>query len=142
MISKTGLHAIRALSALAELPQGTYAGAGAIADKVNAPRNYLGKLLQMLAREGLVISQKGLNGGFRLARDPKTITLLDVVEPIEHVSRWSECFLGKKVCEDATACVVHFQWKSVRGSYVTFLMGTTVADLLQHGEHLLGVKEV
>jgi Rrf2 family protein len=100
MISKTGLHAIRALSALAELPAGSYAGAGAIADKVNAPRNYLGKLLQNLAREGLVVSQKGLNGGFRLARDPKTITLLDVVEPIEHVSRWSECFLGKKVCED------------------------------------------
>lgn len=142
MISKTGLHAIRALSALAELSEGTYAGAGIIAEKVNAPRNYLGKLLQMLAREGLVISQKGLNGGFRLARDPKTVTLLDVIEPIEHISRWSECFLGKKACSDEDPCVVHTQWKSVRNSYAAFLSATTIADLLQHGEHLLGVREV
>jgi DNA-binding IscR family transcriptional regulator len=42
----------------------------------------------------LVQSQKGIGGGFRLARDPGAISLLDVVEPIEHVSRWSGCILG------------------------------------------------
>src|SRR5262245_28197047 len=95
MITKSGVHAVRAMVALAKLPEDTYAGAARIAKEIGAPQNYLGKLLQALAREGLVESQKGLGGGFRLARTPRRISLLDVVEPIEHVSRWSGCILGR-----------------------------------------------
>ena len=71
MLSKTGLHAVRAIVALARLPGGAYAGAGRIAQEISAPQNYLGKLLQSLADEGLVESQKGLGGGFRLARSAR-----------------------------------------------------------------------
>jgi Rrf2 family protein len=95
VISRTGLYAVRAIVALAKLPTGRFAGAASIARSVGAPQNYLGKLLKDLAREGLLESQKGLGGGFRLARDPKNITLFDVVEPIEQVSRWSGCILGR-----------------------------------------------
>src|SRR5262249_48566567 len=100
MITKTGLHAIRAAVALARLPGGTFAGAAHVAKEIGAPQNYLAKLLQILAREGLLESQKGLHGGFRLARDPRKITLLDVVEPIEQVTRWSGCILGHSECSD------------------------------------------
>ena len=110
MISKTGIHAIKALAALAELPEGTYAGAGAIAGQIGARANYLGKLLQALSHHGLVVSQKGMGGGFRLGREPQTITLLDVVEPIDHVSRWGGCFLGGGRCADSAPCAVHQRW--------------------------------
>ena len=83
MLSKTGLHAVRAMVALAKLPDGSYGGAARIAQEIGAPQNYLGKLLKALAEEGLVESQKGLGGGFRLARNPQEISLLDVIEPIE-----------------------------------------------------------
>src|SRR5262245_40143967 len=112
MLSKTGLHAVRAMVALARLPEGTYAGAGKVAQDIGAPQNYLGKLLKSLAGEGLVESQKGLGGGFRLARDPRKISLLDVVEPIEHVSRWSGCILGRPECSEANACAIHDRWKA------------------------------
>ena len=56
MISKTGIHATLALSFLAKLPAGEYAGAAQIADEVGAPRNYLGKLLKQLAEVGLVLT--------------------------------------------------------------------------------------
>jgi DNA-binding IscR family transcriptional regulator len=68
MLSKTGLHAVRALVALARLPEGCYAGAARIAQDIGAPQNYLSKLLKALAEEGLVESQKGLGrrrGGSR-----------------------------------------------------------------------------
>ena len=110
MTSKTGLHAIRALVQLALLPEGEFAGAVSLAKEIDAPSNYLGKLLQSMAREGLVQSRKGARGGFRLARDPEKISLRDVLEPIDHVSRWNGCFLGLPVCSDDAPCGVHERW--------------------------------
>jgi len=131
MLSKTGIHAIRAVIALAELPEGAFGGATVIAQAIQAPKNYLGKLLQMLARDGLLESQKGLGGGFRLARDPRTITLLDVVEPIEHISRWNGCILGRETCSEQNPCAMHDRWKTVRDAYLVMLGETTIAQLLE-----------
>lgn len=131
MISKTGLHALKALAELAKLPDGSYAGAGHIAKEIGAPQNYLGKLLQTLAHEGLVVSQKGLGGGFRLAGNPKKTTLYDVIEPIEHVSRWNGCFLGKGTCSSKAPCAVHERWGVSRDAYLEFLKKTTIADLVK-----------
>jgi Rrf2 family protein len=134
MLSKTGLHAARAVVALARLPDGTYAGAARIAQEIGAPQNYLGKLLKALAEEGLVESQKGLGGGFRLARDPQEISLLDIVEPIEHISRWSGCILGRPACSESEPCAIHNRWKAVRDAYLRMLQRTTVAELAAKGE--------
>jgi Rrf2 family protein len=120
--------------ALARLPEGTYAGAASIARAIGAPQNYLGKLLKSLADEGLVESQKGLGGGFRLVRDPKQISLFDVVEPIEHISRWSGCILGLPVCSDTAPCAIHNRWKVVRNAYLNMLQRTTLAELVAKGE--------
>ena len=134
MLSKTGLHAVRAMVALARLPDRAYAGAGRIAQEIGAPQNYLGKLLKALAEEGLAESQKGLGGGFRLARDPKAISLLDVVEPIEHISRWSGCILGRPECSEINPCAIHNRWKAVRDAYLRMLQRTTLAELVAKGE--------
>lgn len=129
VLTRTGLHAVRAMVMLARLPEGAIAGSASIARAIGAPQNYLGKLLQLLARAGLVQSQKGLSGGFRLARAARAISLYDVVEPIEKVSRWSGCILGEKECSDNGACAIHHRWKEIRGAYLQLLTGTTIADL-------------
>jgi Rrf2 family transcriptional regulator, iron-sulfur cluster assembly transcription factor len=134
MITKTAMHAVRALVALARLPEGGYAGAAKIAQEIGAPQNYLGKLLQTLAHEGLVQSQKGLGGGFCLARPPRRITLFDVVEPIESVSRWAGCMIGRPVCSEEAPCAIHERWKKVRSAYLDLLKQTTIADLVARGE--------
>ena len=134
MLSKTGLHAVRAMVALAKLPDGSYGGAARIAQEIGAPQNYLGKLLKALAEEGLVESQKGLGGGFRLARNPQEISLLDVIEPIEHISRWSGCILGRPECSDGDPCAIHNRWKAVRDAYLRMLQRTTIAELVAKGE--------
>src|SRR5262245_176016 len=123
--------------ALARLPEGTYAGAAHIAQDIGAPQNYLGKLLKALAEEGLVASQKGLGGGFRLIRDPKHISLLDVVEPIEHLARWSGCILGRPECSEVEPCAIHDRWKAVREAYLRMLQRTTLAELVAKGEPVI-----
>ena len=134
MITKTSIHAVTALAALSQLPNGSYAGAGEMADDIGAPRNYLGKLLKTLAKSGLVESQKGKGGGFRLAHMPKAITVLDVIEPIDHISRWKGCFLGRSRCSEQSPCAVHVRWAAIRDQYLAFLKHTTLADLVQQPE--------
>lgn len=129
MISKTAAHTITALAALARLPEGEYAGAFDIAMQIGAPPNYLGKLLKTLADSGLLESQKGKGGGFRLARDPADISLFQVIEPIDPVSRWLRCFLGGSQCSDEYACPVHHRWSVVRDAYLQFLEEISIADL-------------
>ena len=129
MLSRTALHAVKALTVLAELPDGHYAGAADLAHAIGAPPNYLGKLLRDLADAGLVASQKGKGGGFRLAHAPESISVFDVVEPIDRVSRWSGCFLQRGTCSDEKPCPVHRKWAVVRNAYLEFLTGTTLAEL-------------
>jgi len=129
VISKTEVHALTALAALARLPDGGYAGAAEIAKATGAPRNYLGKLLKILGDEGLVQSQKGKGGGFRLTRNPASISLLDVMEPVGRVSRMSGCFLGRPRCSNSEPCAVHDKWIKARAAYFEFLSNMTVADL-------------
>jgi Rrf2 family protein len=133
MITRTGIHALRALTELAELPDSNRLGSASLAERIDAPPNYLGKLLQNLAREGLVESRKGSSGGFRLARDPGTIRLIDVLEPIEQVSRWDGCFLGRPVCSEDDPCAIHERWAALRDSYLGLMTTTTIADLARSG---------
>lgn len=132
MISKTGRHAALALALLGRLEPGEYAGASQIADEIGAPRNYLGKLLKQLSEAGLLESQKGFGGGFRLSKLPTEITLYDIIEPIDRVSKWKGCFLGRSSCSDESPCAVHTRWTRIREAYLSFLKGTTVADLAQN----------
>ena len=137
MISKSALHAIRAAAILALLDDGEFAETGSLARRIDAPPNYLGKLLQSLARGKLVVSRKGPRGGFQLARGADTIRLLDIVDAIDHVSRWEGCFLGLPTCSDTSPCAVHDRWDRVRGEYLDLLADTTIADVV---ERLLETK--
>ena len=131
MLSTTALHAVRALGELAQLQRGEYAGATAIAARIGAPPNYLGKLLQTLSQHGVVDSRKGAGGGFRLARSADSISLYDVVEPIDRVSRWNGCFLGNLRCSGS--CTVHERWKPVREAYLQLLTDSTVSEVAGGG---------
>jgi len=130
VLSKTSIHAIRAVVALAELPDGVYGGTAKLAEQISAPPNYLGKLLQQLARCGLLNSQKGLSGGFALARSADSITLWEVVSALEPVDRFYDCILGRDNCMEHDPCPLHHQWKVARGYYLTMLEGTTVSTIL------------
>jgi Rrf2 family transcriptional regulator, iron-sulfur cluster assembly transcription factor len=137
MISRTGTHATLALAFLARLKPGEYTGAAQIATEVGAPRNYLGKLLKLLAEQGLVESQKGHGGGFRLAKAGSKITLYDILEPVDRVSKWNGCFMGQTRCNEKSPCNLHQRWSKVRTDYLRFLKTTTITEVANGGAALL-----
>lgn len=134
LLSRSGIHAVRALVALSALPEGEFRGAAALADETGAPPNYLGKLLQALSRDGLVKSQKGLGGGFRLAQPAEKITMYDIVHSLEDVHRWTRCVFGMECTED-TPCALHDRWVRIRESYMEMLKSTRLVDLTPSLEH-------
>jgi Rrf2 family protein len=132
--------------ALADLAPGEYGRTSQIAETAGVPRNYLGKLLFLMGRRGLVESQRGLGGGYRLARSPERISLCDVIESVEDVARWNECAFGEKSCSEHHPCALHDRWGRVRDAYFSMLRDTSVAELLagRHtgGESLGDVLEI
>jgi len=131
MISNTARHAIRALILLAQLPDSEFAGAAAVAQEIGAPQNYLGKLLQIMCKQGLVLSHKGHGGGFRLARDPHRISLYDVVDPIDDLNRKNGCILGQLLCSDGSPCPAHERFLAIVSAEERFLKETTIGQLTE-----------
>jgi Rrf2 family iron-sulfur cluster assembly transcriptional regulator len=129
MISRSASYAIRSLSFLTSSPDRPWRLRRTIADATGVPPSFLGKVLQTLVAEGLLESRRGRGGGFRLARDPRLITLLDVVEPFDHFRSEPRCLLDRPSCSHAAPCSLHAQWRPVRDTLVQALHDTTVADV-------------
>lgn len=133
VISKTEEYALRAVVHLAEHCREGPCPAQDIAEHTDIPANYLSKLLHQLGRHGIVDSERGRHGGFRLSRPPEEIRLADVIEPFGSITDRGRCLLGRGECSDADPCGAHERWKTVRAQTIAFFAGTTIADVLDTG---------
>lgn len=132
MLSRTGGYALHAALAIAERGQdGRPVRAVEIAEALDIPGTYLAKILHALARDGVLTSERGRHGGFRLARAPEEITLLDVVGGFDDVGAERECLLGGRPCSEANDCPVHDAWREASAPAFRFFQSRTLADLLR-----------
>ena len=96
MFSQTQEYALRAVVWLAQHQSEGAVGNQVIAEGTAVPTSYLSKVLQQLAREGIVESKRGVGGGFQLTRDPDELTVLEVVNAVDPMRRITSCPLGLK----------------------------------------------
>jgi Rrf2 family protein len=82
---------LHAAGSLAQLGTGGTASAAQLAEHFDVPASYLAKQLQALVRAGILAASTGPRGGFRLARQPHEITLLQIVEAVDGTSRFYQC---------------------------------------------------
>lgn len=128
MLSQTVEYALRAVVYLAaEAPAARTTAEMAAATKV--PRDYLAKVVQGLARAGLVRTQRGVGGGVGLAKDPAAITILDVVNAVEPIGRIATCPLGLKA-HGVRLCPLHRKLDTALAAVEEAFRSTTVADVL------------
>jgi len=102
-----------------------------IAEKVNIPMFFLGKILQKLSKSGVLHSQKGPNGGFALGDKAEKITALRIVEVIDGLKFNTSCVTGFPKCSNDTPCPFHDEWKIIRGKLVAMLEGETIQKLME-----------
>jgi len=100
-----------------------------IATALNVPGQYLAKILQDLARHGILTSAKGRGGGFRLSRAAADVELLTVVRAIEGQRYGEGCVLGLPECNSGDPCPLHDQWGTIRDGLLQMLRETRLSDL-------------
>jgi Rrf2 family protein len=132
VLSHTAEYALRAVLYIAQQQTDTQLVRNdVIAEALDVPRNYLSKILHTLGRERLLHSTRGPSGGFRLARKPDSISLLQVVQPFDDFGGPRSCILGRTRCSDRNPCPAHTRWKSISEQVTSFFRNTSVGDLLR-----------
>jgi Rrf2 family protein len=119
-----GLIALRHLAQHSEVS----VSAREIAAEYRIPAELLAKILQRLARKGLVLSQQGTHGGYLLARDPSKISLVDVIEALDGPIGITPCERGS-TCEQLERCTVKDPLNVVRAKMVRILGDTSIYEL-------------
>jgi Rrf2 family protein len=128
MISQSTEYALRAVVCLAEEPDSRLSTAR-IAETTRVPPGYLSKVLQALARAGLVTSVPGRVGGFRLTRSPTSITVLDVVNAVDPVKRIESCPLGLR-SHRTRLCPLHRRLDEAAEALERAFAATTIAEIV------------
>ena len=132
MLTQAVGYASVALGHLSRVPGGV-ALVRSLAKDCGIPGPYLSKIMNTLAREGLVLTQRGVGGGVRLARDASTITLLDICVAMKDPAITDRCLLGEGPCTDERHCPAHAFNVERRARLMEFLGSTTVADIGSFG---------
>ncbi|MEK6688680.1 MAG: Rrf2 family transcriptional regulator [Gemmatimonadota bacterium] len=116
--------------------EGTGAGpiaARELAEQEGLPPDYVEQILLRLRRGDLVTSVRGARGGYRLARDPGAITVLDVMSAAEHQAFEVNCDIhpvGNERCEPGKSCTIRPVWRALKDRIDGLLGQVTLADLL------------
>jgi Rrf2 family protein len=113
MITRKTDYAIRCVLHLAESEKDVVM-INEIAEQRQIPRSFLAKILQTLAHAGIVVSMRGVKGGFKLAKRPGDISLLDIVQVMEGPVAMNVCGADKKKCSLSSTCTVHPVWVDIR----------------------------
>jgi Rrf2 family protein len=129
-LSSRGDYVVRAAIALAGVwDSGAYRKAREISDEMELPRSYVPELLGLLAEAGLAESRAGRTGGYRLARDPGTISLLEVIEAAEGPLISRNCPIHGGPCRWEHVCALHPTWQTASEAVRSTLAATTLADV-------------
>jgi Rrf2 family protein len=129
-LSKRTDYGLMAIRCLALLPRGACRSARDIAHEHRIPPALMAKLLQSLARRGLVTSHHGTKGGYRIARPARSISLRDVIEAIEGPTAVMGCLDPCAAdCPQDGTCTIKGPLHQVQRRIVEVLVRTRVSDL-------------
>ncbi|TWT97746.1 HTH-type transcriptional regulator CymR [Botrimarina colliarenosi] len=105
LVSQTAEYALRAVVWLAQNP-GAPQTSQQLTDGTRVSASYLPKVLQPLGRAGIIDSQRGINGGYSLARDPEGLSVLEIINCVDPIQRITSCPLNLQT-HAAGLCPLH-----------------------------------
>ncbi len=141
-LTKKADYGLIAMRHLAEFSaQGAFS-AKDIADLYAIPSEALAKILQTLARQKLLLSQQGTNGGYVLARDPRSISALEVIRAIEGPVFMTACSTDHRDCSTEDRCTIKEPLRKVSRSIEEVLDRLTIWELTEAPERALAADLV
>lgn len=130
MLSNSGKYAIKAVLFLAlNSNEDQKILAKDIANPINAPKPYVAKILQELARNNIISSIRGPKGGFYLSAENLNERLINIVIAIDGEEKINSCVLGLEKCNINRPCPLHDAVHPMKSKFIEFLRNETVLDL-------------
>jgi Rrf2 family iron-sulfur cluster assembly transcriptional regulator len=133
-LTRAGEYAVRCVLHLASKGPGTLCALREVAERMDIPDQFLGKIAQQLARAGLIEIVQGARGGLRLVVPPDQVTLLEVVEAVIGEIFLNDCVMRPESCDRSHACAVHCVWAKAKDQLRRTLEDATFSRLLKEND--------
>ncbi len=127
-ISRLADYALVVLSYLIEAPRCCYSAA-VLAERTTLSVPTVSKVLKLLNEAKLVTSVRGVNGGYRLVKEPEQMNLVEVISAVDGVPALTECCLPKNQCVHDSHCQMRSQWQLINRVIIQVLSQFSMADL-------------
>jgi Rrf2 family protein len=138
-LSKKADYALMAVRHLALHHDAGASSAREIAEQYAIPLELMAKVLQRLARKGLVASQQGTRGGYSLARSARAISVADVIQAIDGPFSVTACSTGDDRCDQYSKCSVRDPLWRIKDRILAALDTVTIAEMVSDAEPLVPV---
>ena len=144
-LTRAGEYAVRCVLYLSTQDQQRVVKRREVAEEMEIPSHFLGKIAQRLARARILEITQGARGGYRLLRPPRRISLLDVIVAVEGDMALNQCLIRPGACNRSDFCAVHKVWHRAREALLDVLQGADFASLarqeLQIADHRRRIRE-
>ena len=128
ILLKTTEYAVRVLAFMAnddkELSSAKY-----LHEQLGIPYKYLTSLMTNLSKHGYLMSVKGRDGGFKINKSLKDISLSEIIETFEGMENFNSCILGFHECSCTDPCAMHYVWEDNKKNLLYTFENTTLDDL-------------
>ena len=128
-ITRQASYAARAILHLARSGKNAPISSSKVAKAEKIPPSFLGKIMWQLSMAGIVHTSRGAGGGVKLARAPKNITLLEVIEAVDGPIRLNECVEANGICSFEENCPMRLVWCEAQHDLVAKLKKANFAQL-------------
>lgn len=142
MLSKTSKYGIKAAIYIAHQSMADKrTGVIELSQAIDAPQHFVGKIVQQLAKSGILNSIKGPNGGFEMTEKQRNSNnIRTIVEILDGPDLYTKCGLGLETCSAEKPCPIHNQYMHVRQKIVEMHTKFTVGELAKNLDDLPFLK--
>lgn len=129
-LPQTAEYALRAMACVALKENEEPVPSKVLARATGIPNHYLSKIMRKMVAAGLVTSQKGHGGGFKLAREPEQITFKKILETVDYKIDPDECVFGWEKCNSEKPCPLHHTWSQLKDSFQWWSENMTLQEII------------
>lgn len=127
-LSNTTVYTLKILIYMAKVPSKWYS-AKQLVEKLKVSDKYLRRIMTDLSKSGFIKSVKGREGGYLLAKEASEVSLYDIINSVEDLSKLNNCVLGFEPCSCENPCAMHETWVDVRNKLNTTFYKTKLSDM-------------
>ncbi len=141
-LTRAADYAVRVMIHMASQPEGAVISKTVLAKAAEAPESFLSKILQALARAGMIRARRGVEGGFYLLPPGARASLLDVVESIDGPIALNLCLASDDACLRQSDCTVSEVWRQAQSAMLSVLRESKIAGLVASSSRRVALVNV